>query len=216
MIKFPIGRGPDNRYLINDPTKVISNNHAIISQYSDGRVTITDISSNGTTLNGHTLPKGKEINIRRGDQVVFADIATLEWSRIPIINNYITKSDDTGRNHACLVVTSDNKYYILDQSKTGTLINGDRLPVYQFVKTKKCDKIKFGGLSSISIQQVKIILFEHNRTLLYTRYIGEDNGIQKIYNQKIFLERFKEDNYSQWYITRIIDILPVTNSNRNN
>ena len=79
-----------------------------------------------------------------------------------------------------------------------------------------CDKIKFGGLSSISIQQVKIILFEHNRTLLYTRYIGEDNGIQKIYNQKIFLERFKEDNYSQWYITRIIDILPVTNSNRNN
>ncbi len=214
MIKFPIGRGPDNRYLINDPTKVISNNHAIISQYSDGRVTITDISSNGTTLNGHTLPKGKEINIRRGDQVVFADIATLEWSRIPIINfppgiistynigrspenNYITKSDDTGRNHACLVVTSDNKYYILDQSKTGTLINGDRLPVYQFVKTKKCDKIKFGDSellywnkiagSGLSCNTLKLIYFGLPLILLLTI-----SGLK--YQKHIMEEREKREH----------------------
>ena len=162
MIKFTIGRGPDNRYIINDPAKLVSTNHAIINQYPDGRITITDISSNGTTLNAAQLPKNKEINIRRGDQIVFADSATLEWSRIPVINfpsnissvytigrstenNYITKSDDTGRNHACLVVTADKAYYILDQSKNGVTISGERIPVYQFKKTNRCDKIKLGN-----------------------------------------------------------------------
>ncbi|MBK7371617.1 MAG: FHA domain-containing protein [Saprospiraceae bacterium] len=60
MIKFTIGRDPDNRYVIFDPNCVISSHHITISQYPDGRLTIQDTSTNGTTLNGARLPKIKK------------------------------------------------------------------------------------------------------------------------------------------------------------
>lgn len=162
MIKFTIGRDPDNRYVIFDPNSIISKQHAVINQYSDGRITIADQSTNGTSLNDAKLPKNQEINIKRGDSIVFADIAPIEWSRIPQINfpsnidreisigrapenSYVTKSESTGRNHAILIITKDGKYFILDQSKNGTKVDSERLPIYQFKKIKNGQKITLGN-----------------------------------------------------------------------
>ncbi|MBK7371618.1 MAG: FHA domain-containing protein [Saprospiraceae bacterium] len=108
------------------------------------------------------IAKNQEISIRRGDNITLADIASLEWSRIPQIifpsnidrvinigrapeNAYVTKSESTGRNHACLIITRNNKIFILDQSKNGTKVNGDRLPVYQFRQVNKGQKIILGN-----------------------------------------------------------------------
>ncbi|CAE6936680.1 FHA domain-containing protein [Pseudomonas marincola] len=62
-----IGRGDDCEWVITDPTRHLSNQHALISYRNDGYY-ITDISSNGTQLieSGALLPKGVAQRIESG------------------------------------------------------------------------------------------------------------------------------------------------------
>lgn len=77
MIKFSIGRNPDNDFIIDDMT--VSGYHAHITFQDDGSIYIEDHSTNGTVINGSLLHKGvAQVNF--GDNVLFAGTAPLEWS----------------------------------------------------------------------------------------------------------------------------------------
>jgi len=76
-----VGRNEDKCQILlpeNNPTRT-SREHALIQLDSQDQLWITDISSNGTTLNGQWLTKSKPYPLRWGDEVVFAQEARLDW-----------------------------------------------------------------------------------------------------------------------------------------
>lgn len=62
-----IGRGAGCDWIIPDPSRLLSNHHALIS-YRDGRYFLMDISSNGIRLggSGERLPKGQAMPVVHG------------------------------------------------------------------------------------------------------------------------------------------------------
>ena len=87
-----IGRSPENQVVIDDMT--ISRNHAKIEVDDANKIFITDISSNGTYVNGQRLFVNLRKQILRGDKVNFAQVSDLDWSLIPqpVINGTILNS----------------------------------------------------------------------------------------------------------------------------
>ena len=76
-----IGRSPENQVVIDDMT--ISRNHAKIEVDDTNKIFITDISSNGTFVNGQRIFLNLRKQILRGDKVNFAKVVDLDWSLIP-------------------------------------------------------------------------------------------------------------------------------------
>ncbi|TQV85869.1 type VI secretion system-associated FHA domain protein TagH [Aliikangiella coralliicola] len=69
-----IGRGPSNSWVLEDPEKYMSSVHTQIS-FEDGRYFLTDLSTNGTFINGSMEPigKGNKIGLNEGDHFVISD-----------------------------------------------------------------------------------------------------------------------------------------------
>lgn len=85
MNKITIGRSSQNDYVINDRTEVTSRFHADLFANGDGTYTLSDHSTHGTTVNGSNLHNASK-QVRYGDNIVFANTATLDWGRVkPII-----------------------------------------------------------------------------------------------------------------------------------
>ena len=62
-----VGRGGNNNIVIPPGTEGVSTNHCVVRE-SGGTITITDMSTFGTFLNGENrLPKGQEITVKIGD-----------------------------------------------------------------------------------------------------------------------------------------------------
>lgn len=81
MNKISIGRSSQNDYVINDRTEVTSRFHADLFANGDGTYTLSDHSTHGTKVNGSNLHNASR-QVRYGDNIVFADTATFDWSRI--------------------------------------------------------------------------------------------------------------------------------------
>ena len=81
MNKITIGRSSQNDYVINDRTDMTSRFHADLFANGDGTYTLSDHSAHGTTVNGSNLHNASR-QVRYGDNIVFANTATLDWSRI--------------------------------------------------------------------------------------------------------------------------------------
>jgi hypothetical protein len=79
MKTITIGRSDNNHIVLSDPSERVSRLHAKISVNSNGRISIIDLSSNGTWINGVRMEKGKEYPINRGDHVRFANLFDLDW-----------------------------------------------------------------------------------------------------------------------------------------
>lgn len=79
MKKYSIGKLPNNDIVYSAP--VVSRMHADILVGDDGSITLTDHSKNGTYVNG-MLVNNSSRQIRRGDNVMFANSVPLDWSRI--------------------------------------------------------------------------------------------------------------------------------------
>ncbi len=84
MTTITIGRDPNNQIIINDPH--ISGNHANLQIDTYGNITLTDHSSNGTVVNGQLI-HNNSINLQKGDSVLFANIAPLDWNNSVIYYN---------------------------------------------------------------------------------------------------------------------------------
>ena len=52
MKTYSIGRDLGCDIVINDTTDVVSRRHAVLTVASSGKMTLTDLSSNGTYING--------------------------------------------------------------------------------------------------------------------------------------------------------------------
>lgn len=82
MKSYTIGRDSNCNVIINDPSNQVSRHHATINV--DGfKMTIIDNSTNGTHVNGVKISKGVPFPVTREDVVSFADVAVLDWKRIP-------------------------------------------------------------------------------------------------------------------------------------
>jgi len=161
MQLLSIGRDAGNRLVVPDPSNLVSGLHAELKLYDDGRLTLTDKSMNGTTINGQPTPKNAEVPVRRGDAVVFANVATLDWNRVPSVGpqSDLRASYSIGRNadnaipiahdrvsryHATLLVDRQGKLFIQDQSLNGTFVNGVRISPYVRYPVRRGDAVSFG------------------------------------------------------------------------
>ena len=123
---------------------------------------LVDKSTNGTFLNGIKLTPGKEVAVKRGDNVMFADMP-LDWGlidevRVPkdvkqikgIGSHYMNAINVQGSNvsrfHATIRQMADGKWYISDHSKNGTTVNGARIQKNRYVRINKGDEIACAGV----------------------------------------------------------------------
>jgi type VI secretion system FHA domain protein len=63
-----IGRTADNDWMLPDPERFVSSQHALIS-HEAGRYFLTDRSTNGTAVNGREVPRGGRVELRAGDRL---------------------------------------------------------------------------------------------------------------------------------------------------
>lgn len=86
MKVYSIGREQGCDIVINDPTDVISRRHATLVVSPTGKMTITDLSHNGTYVNGIRISQNVPVPVTRKDSVSFAQIARLDWNLVPRSN----------------------------------------------------------------------------------------------------------------------------------
>lgn len=69
-----IGRSPDNQWILEDPERFISARHSQIT-FENNQYILTDLSTNGTFLNGSADPigKGSKIPLNDGDRFSLSD-----------------------------------------------------------------------------------------------------------------------------------------------
>ena len=83
MKVYSIGRDLGCDIIINDNTDVISRRHATLNVESSGKMTIVDLSHNGTYVNGIRINQNVPVPVTRKDTVSFAHVAQLDWNQIP-------------------------------------------------------------------------------------------------------------------------------------
>lgn len=158
-----IGSGNGAHLKLN--SQFVSGYHAELLLLDNGEILLTDKGSkNGTYLNDQRLQPNKDIPIKRGDVVRFAD-QTLDWRNVPALpmpdiskikemrgigtnfrNKHQLQGERVSRFHATLTKKNDKNWYIQDHSKNGTTVNGKAIPSNQDVKLKKGDKILCAGV----------------------------------------------------------------------
>ena len=170
MIVISIGRNPENKIVINDDTKSVSNSHGEIKIADNGIMYYADTSTNGTIVNGKKI-KDAEVIIRRNESIIFPNNAKLDWNQVPSFvhtpnlkqqisigknpdNQIQVVADNVSRYHAILKITNDCKYYIFDQSLNGTLVNGTKIPKFTDYKIKRGAKVFFGNTQPLNWKNV--------------------------------------------------------------
>ncbi len=158
-----IGSGSDAHLKLN--SQFVSGYHAELLLLDNGEILLTDKGSkNGTYLNDQRLQPNKDIPIKRGDVIRFAD-QTLDWRNVPALpmpdiskikemrgigtnfrNKHQLQGERVSRFHATLTKKNDKNWYIQDHSKNGTTVNGKAIPSNQDIKLKKGDKILCAGV----------------------------------------------------------------------
>ena len=83
MKAYSIGREMGCDIVINDSTDVISRRHATLNVYPTGKMTIIDMSQNGTYVNGIKISPNVPVPVTRKDNISFAHIARLDWNCVP-------------------------------------------------------------------------------------------------------------------------------------
>ena len=143
----------------------VSGYHAELLLLDNGEILLTDKGSrNGTYLNDQRLQPNKDIPVKRGDVIRFAD-QLLDWQKVPSLpmpdfskikemrgigtnfrNKHQLQGDKVSRFHATLTKKNDKKWYIQDHSTNGTTVNGKAIPSNLDIKLKKGDKILCAGV----------------------------------------------------------------------
>lgn len=91
MKALSIGRDDQCDIIIRDNTNVISRRHAVLNIEGNGKMTITDLSSNGTYINGIRIAENTPVPVNRKDVVSFAHVYDLDWKLVPDSRGKIMK-----------------------------------------------------------------------------------------------------------------------------
>lgn len=89
MKVYSIGRENGCDIVINDNSDVISRRHATLNVAPSGKMTIVDLSQNGTYVNGIRISQNVPVPVTRKDTVSFAHVTKLNWDMIPKPNAYL-------------------------------------------------------------------------------------------------------------------------------
>lgn len=71
-----------------DETNEVSRHHAQIRIDDKGKYWLTDMSTNGTYVNGIRITPHVEVMVNRDDEISFARIERLDWEQIPKVRIY--------------------------------------------------------------------------------------------------------------------------------
>lgn len=141
----------------------VSSLHAEITLLNSGDIMLEDKGSrNGTFIMNQPIKPNKPVNIRRGDAIRFADVE-LQWSQVPMpednsaykavygigshFNNDFQISGGTvSRYHATVKQGRDGKMYIIDHSKNGTTVDGQKITSNTPYRIKKKSAVVCGGV----------------------------------------------------------------------
>lgn len=82
MKKIVIGRGHDCDIIIEDTTDVVSRRQIAIAFDFLGRMTLYDLSTNGTYVNGVRVPKPSGVSVKYGDSVNFGNVCDFDLKRV--------------------------------------------------------------------------------------------------------------------------------------
>lgn len=82
MRRITIGRGRECDVRLDDSTDMVSRRQAVITVSFFGKMEIYDTGANGTYVNGEKVEKPAPRSVRRGDQVNFAHVTDLDWSKV--------------------------------------------------------------------------------------------------------------------------------------
>ena len=91
MKVYSIGREFGCDIVIDDNTDVISRRHATLNVSPSGKMTIVDLSHNGTYVNGIRINQNVPVPVTRKVNISFAHVARLDWDQIPNTNAIIVK-----------------------------------------------------------------------------------------------------------------------------
>lgn len=182
MKLLTIGSSPSAQIRIN--SEYTSSIHAELLLLDNGDIILTDKGSkNGTFVQNKQISPDTEINIRRGDNVRFADVF-LDWTRVPTIslpdpskvkgiygvgsnyrNKYQISGSTVSRFHATIMQMKNGQWFIKDHSKNGTTVNGQKIMPDQDYRIRAKDAIVCGGVpitnpvpSSSSIGKISTII----------------------------------------------------------
>ena len=87
--QYTIGRGDDNRIRIQDNSQRVSRNHATLKVMDNGKIYITDHSSNGTFVNGIKIAQNVDFPVKRADSISFANVWEFNWDLVPRKSNKV-------------------------------------------------------------------------------------------------------------------------------
>lgn len=158
-----VGSSNSSNIVLSSP--YVSAYHAEILLLDNGDIILEDKGSrNGTFLKENKLQPNTEVNIKRGDNVRFANVV-LDWRQVPTSqidmksvkemrgigsnfrNRYQIQGTNVSRFHATMKKLSSGKWVIQDHSTNGTTINGVMITKEQEVTIKRGDKILCGGVA---------------------------------------------------------------------
>lgn len=91
MKVYSIGREMGCDIIIDDNSDVISRRHATLNVMPSGKMTIIDLSHNGTYVNGIRINQNVPVPVTRNDTVSFAHVAQLDWNQIPNTQGMIVR-----------------------------------------------------------------------------------------------------------------------------
>lgn len=157
--------GSSSNATIRLNSSFVSSLHAEILLLDNGDIILTDRGSrNGTFVQNQKVEPNKDILIRRGDSIRFADVY-LDWNNIPQIppidlkkikgvygvgsnsrNKYHLTGNTVSRFHATITETKKGKWFIKDHSTNGTTVNGKKITPETDFQIKHNDVIVCGGV----------------------------------------------------------------------
>lgn len=145
-------------------SEFVSSHHAEMILLDNGEIILEDKNStNGTFVGNKRIAANKEVSVRRGDCIRFAD-TELQWAHVPVLensgkykaiinigtnfrNDIVITGNYPSRFHATLKITKDGKAFLSDSgSKNGTKVNGIKLQQGKDVRIKRGDVVLCGDV----------------------------------------------------------------------
>lgn len=215
------GKDPQQASIVLN-SQYVSAYHAELILLDNGDMYLTDKSTNGTYINGARMTPGKEVSVRRGDNIAFADVP-INWNQIEEVrvpknikriisigtnplNQIVLDGKHISRFHATIREMQDGKWYICDHSTNGTKINGEKLVKDHYTPLKAGDEIVCAGVPIHNPIPNKPVAM----------YLGISLGAvaaaaMLIWGVVVFINNFnKWNHHGKWEATKVVAMYKPT------